>query len=327
MAMRLDNKTIFIAGASGTAGSAIVKRLLEAYPSIRIRASTYATPPFFQDNRVEWLPCDLRLLKDCRALAHACDCGVLCAATTAGARALLSAPWEQVNDNVIINSNLLLAMHREKIRRTVFFSTASVYQEFDGFIREDQLDMNVEPHPAYKGVGWANRYLEKLCSFWHETSGIDILILRPSNIFGPYDKFDERRSHFIPALIRRAFQKASPFEVWGGPEVVRDVVFSDDVAAAAVLALEKTDIHFDVFNIGSGAQTSVAQAVEWVLECAAHSPDKIVYVQGKPATIRLRALDCSKSKKALGWEPVCSVKEGIRRTCVWWKEHEHAWEK
>jgi GDP-L-fucose synthase len=325
--MGLNKETIFVAGATGTAGSAIVTRLLSDYPSIRIKASAFTTKPNIIDRRLEWVQGDLRSYADCRKLVRGCGQGILCAAITAGAKALAEAPWEQVNDNVAINANLLSAMHEEKVERAVFFSTVSVYQEFDGFIREDQLDLNTEPYSAYKGVGWANRYLEKLCAFWHETSGINVVVIRPSNIFGPFDKFDEKRSHFIPALIRRACAKTSPFEVWGAADVVRDVVFSDDVAVAAISALENADIKFDVFNVGSGVRTTIGQAVEWVLECSGHHPDKVVYVNDRPKTLRMRAVDCSKIGSALGWKPSISVKEGIRRTCEWWKQHERTWEK
>jgi GDP-L-fucose synthase len=73
--------------------------------------------------------------------------------------------------------------------------------------------MNREPHRAYFGVGWAKRYVEKLCRFWYEKAGLEVIIARSSNIYGPFAKFDAEVSHFVPALLRKAVDKRDPFEV------------------------------------------------------------------------------------------------------------------
>ncbi|MCW8952819.1 MAG: NAD-dependent epimerase/dehydratase family protein, partial [Rhodospirillales bacterium] len=222
--MHIDGKHILIAGGNGLAGTHVVNSILAASADARIRA-TYRTKRgvFIDDTRVEYIQADFRNPDDCRRAAKGCDCAVLTAAQTGGSAASKAAPWEQVSNNAVIDIQLLEALHAEGVRRTVYVSTASVYQEFEGYIREDQLDLNADPHEAHIGVGWAKRYVEKLCRFWHEKAGMEILIARLANIYGPYASFDPSKSHFVAALIRKAADRMDPFEVWGSPNVTRDI--------------------------------------------------------------------------------------------------------
>jgi GDP-L-fucose synthase len=325
--MYLQNNLVFVAGATGIAGSGILGALLRNHPTVRIRASWFRQEPFLDNARIHYVQGDLRDPDDCRRMVRGCDCAILAAANTGGAGIAHTSPWEQVSDNVVIDVRLLEACQRENVRRLVFVSTAVVYQEFDGFIREDQLDLNRDPHPAYLGVGWAKRFAEKLCRFWHEKSGLDILIARSSNIYGPYAKFDPATSNFIPAIIRKAVGKMNPFEVWGSPDVTRDVIYADDFGEAITMLLDHDEIHFDAFNVGSGDKTTVGEVVRCALQYAGHEPGNVLYVGDKPTTIPLRALDCSKIRSAVGWQPRVSVEAGIERTTRWWMQNKDWWRK
>jgi nucleoside-diphosphate-sugar epimerase len=131
-----------------------------------------------EDSRVEYIVADLTHPADCARAAAGCDLAVLAAAQTGGARQARERPWEQVSDNLVMDVRLLEALHGAGVRRAVYVSTASVYQDFSGAIGEDRLDWNADPSAAHFGVGWAKRSAEKLCQFWHLTAGIEILVAR-----------------------------------------------------------------------------------------------------------------------------------------------------
>jgi nucleoside-diphosphate-sugar epimerase len=101
----------------------------------------------------------------------------------------------------------------------------------------------------------------------------------------------------------------------------------DDFARAVMLMLQHQDICWDVFNVGSGRQTTVDEVVRCVLRHADYNPCSVVYRQDKPTTIRFRAIDCSKIKTRLGWEPAIGLDEGIGRTMAWWRDHRMEWSK
>ncbi|MEA2939444.1 MAG: GDP-L-fucose synthase [Alphaproteobacteria bacterium] len=326
--MDLSGKRVLVAGGTGMTGSAVVRQVLTVAPDARIRVPyRHRDGAFVEHPAVEYIEADLREAADCTSVAAGCDCAVMAAAVTGGARMAQSEPWKQVTDNVVMDLRMLDAFHLAGVRRVVYVSTATVYQEFDGFIREDQLALDEDPHPSYLGVGWAKRYIEKACAFWHHSAGMEIVIARLANVFGPYAKFDPEASNFIAATIRKAADQADPFEVWGSPEVVRDVVYADDVGAAIVKMLNTAEITFDVFNIGSGRMTKVGEVVDWCLDQAAHKPRELRYKDDQPQTIRLRALDCSKAGRALGWAPTVGIEAGVRRTFDWWKANRHTWRK
>ncbi len=325
--MYLKNKTVFLAGSTGLVGTSILKYIIENYPETRIKAQYNSTAPFFHNGMIEYVKADLRRKEDYSKILSECDCAIMAAANTAGAGNLRKKPWDQVNNNLFMNALMLEAFHEENIKRVVFISSATVYQEFEGTIREGELDLNKDPHSSYLGVGWVMRYLEKLCNFWHKQSDREFVIIRLANAFGPYAKFDQATSNFIPAIIRKSVDRMDPFEVWGQPEVARDVIFSDDAASAIVELLADERIKFDIFNIGSGIRTTVWEIVKWSLKYAKHAPSSINYDNTKPTTIKHKGIDCSKVIDAIGWQTQITIEEGIKRTTKWWMENKNWWKK
>lgn len=324
----LDKKIVFLAGSTGLAGSSILHSLLAGNKTAKIRACYYKhTKPFIKHKRISYVYGDLKSERDCRRLTKGCDCAILVAADTAGAAVSALEPWRQINNNAIMNLQLLNGCFVNNVRRVICVGSATLYQEYGGSIKESQLDLNKDPRSNYYGIGWVTRFIEKTCEFWHRQAGMEIVIGRATNIFGPYAKFDPLNSNFIPALIRKAADKLDPFEVWGSPDVTRDVIYSEDFAQAVLMMLEATDIKFDVFNIGSGEKTTVADVVQWAIRYSGHNPKQIKYAGDKPTTFNFMAVDCSKAKELLGWQPEYSVEEGIKKTSQWWLENRRHWRK
>ncbi len=307
-------------------GSAVIRALLRRFPDVTVKACRFTREPFLPpDPRLEWVQADLRNLDAARRAAAGCDAAVMAAVVTAGSKAMAAEPWRAANENVVMNTRLLEALHCERVRRVVFVGSATVYQPFDGPIAESALDMNQDPHPAHFGVGWAMRFTEKLCRFWHLKTGMETLVVRAANLFGPYAIFDPERSNVVPALIRKAVDRMDPFEIWGSPDVVRDVIYVEDFADAVVALLAAEEIQHDTFNVGRGEGATVGEIAEWACDAAGHRPRRFVTVGDAPATPSRRILDCSKIRRVLGWTPQWSVQDGIRETTRWWMENKDTW--
>lgn len=324
--IELNGKRVFLAGATGLAGSGAINALLAYAPEVRIIAPHRGKDgAFIDDSRITYLHGDLSNQDDCVRLSKNCHYAIMAAASTGGAQASREKPWEQVTDNVVIDMRMLDAFHQNGVRRVIYVSTASAYQPFDGFIREDQLDWNLDPHEAYLGVGWAKRYGEKACWFWHRKTGLEVAVLRLANVFGPYARFDPAVSNFVAALTRKAVDGTDPFEVWGSPDVTRDIIFSEDFGRAVVAALAAPNLAYEVYNIGSGMKTTVGDVVRWTIDEAGCKPRKIEFGASTSEAIRFRALDISKAREELGWTPQIGAEEGVRRTVAWWKENKQTW--
>lgn len=323
--MYLDNKKIFLAGSTGMAGTSILRYVVGNCPNVEVVASYHKMNPIIQDKRITYVKGDLRSLDDCRRMSQGCDCAIMAAAYAGGAGFTRDFPWEHMKENLTMNMQMLEAFRLENIKRIIFIGSAVIYQQFEGSIKEEELDLNKEPYEAYFGFAWGMRLIEKLCEFLNRKYGIEVIIVRLANIFGPYDKFNPQSSNFIPAIIRKAVARMDPFEVWGSPDVTRDVLYADDFARAIVMMAGTDKIKFDIFNLGSGLQTTVGNVVEWALRHAGHKPLKIRYQNDKPTTIKFRALDCAKVKRVFDWKPQVNIEEGIKRTTEWWVENKDKW--
>ena len=325
--MAIAKNTVFLSGATGLAGVGIIQHILDCHPGIRIRGTRHSREPYLISDRVEYVRADLTKKTDCRAAVRGCNMAILAAANSGGAQSALDEPYRQMTDNIVIDVNVLEALYFEGITRIIYLSSAVVYQDFTGCIKEDQLDLNHDPSLAYLGVGWAKRSAEKICQFWNTKYGQEIIILRCANIYGPFDKFDPGKSNFIPAIIRKCGDKIEPFTVWGNPDITRDVIHVQDLAEAVLSLLFQTDIKFNIFNLGGGTPVTVESVVNLALYFAHHQPLKIEYDTGKPMTIKRRIINCGKIKKAIGWEPKIPIQNGIERTTQWWMENKSWWQR
>ncbi|BCS87511.1 NAD-dependent epimerase/dehydratase family protein [Pseudodesulfovibrio sediminis] len=317
---------LLVAGATGVAGSAFMSLVHEAMPDTVVRGTYLTNPPEATGPNTEYVKADLTDREGCLMAARGCDAAVLLAAVTGGAKSTMDAPYRQTTNNLVMDALLLQALYEQGVKKVIYVSTATIYQEFDGAIHEDDLDLNLDPHGTYFGVGWAKRSAEKLCQFWRDVMGMDIKVLRAANIYGPRAAFDPDRSNFIPALIRKAVDKMDPFEVWGSPHVTRDVIYASDFARGVLAVLNaKTDEQ--TFNIASGETVTVGEVVDFALKAAGHKPGEVKYIGDAPQTIQHRRLDISRIQAETGWKPCVTPEEGIRKTSEWWNANKKTWKK
>ncbi|MDD5573819.1 MAG: NAD(P)-dependent oxidoreductase, partial [Candidatus Omnitrophica bacterium] len=177
--MYLDGKRVLLAGATGLAGRSILRHLLAHCPQTRIRAVFHEkTRDALRDRRLEYVRADLCQLRDCRRAVKGCDSVFMAAAQTGGAQAAVSKPWRQVTDNAVMNAHIFQACHDAGVRRVVCVGSATLYQPLEGSVREEDLKLDCDPYSAYFGIGWVTRFVEKLCWFWREKTGLEVVLAR-----------------------------------------------------------------------------------------------------------------------------------------------------
>lgn len=217
---------------------------------------------------------------------------------------------------------LLEAARKYKVHRFLQISTDEVYGslgETGTFTEESPLRPN-SPYAASKAAA------DLLCRAYHKAYGIPVIITRSSNNYGPY-QFPEK---LIPLMIRNALRGES-LPVYGKGENVRDWLYVEDNCRAIDLVLQKGRVG-EVYNIGGGCEKKNIEVVELICEYVASelgkSADKlkelITFIKdprGAAHDFRY-ALDCTKIKEELGWEPRVKFKEGLRRTVEWYLGHQ-----
>ena len=312
--MFYQDKKVLVAGGSGLIGSHTIEELL--HRGAQVRATIHSKEPVIKDDRIEYIQCDLTQREDCARVVQDMDYVILCAANTSGAAVMAQNPIAHITANLLINSQILEAACLAGVSRLLFVSSTTVYPAVTYPVKEEE-GFTGEPHPSYFAVGWMKRYIEKLAEFYYQRYGMKIALIRPTNIYGPYDKFDFETSHVLPALMRRAVEKQNPFEVWGDGSAVRDFMYVSDLVEALLLTLENY-AECQPLNIGSGQPVTIKESVELILRVTGN-PATVIYDASKPTTIPFRVVDLTKAETVLGFKTKVSLEEGLKKTIDWYR--------
>jgi len=311
-------KKVLVAGGTGFIGTNLAIRLLAM--GAKVRAAKHYREPAVQDDRIEWLQCDLLSMGDCVKAVDGMEYVFMCAANTSGAAVIASTPLVHVTPNIIMNAQMLEAAYRARVEKFIWISSNAAYPP-TGMrpVREDEM-FNGDPYDVYFGVGWMKRYTEILCRMYSEKlkNPMKTVVLRPSNIYGPHDDYDFATSHVMAAMIRKVVERHDPIAMWGTGDDVRDLIYVDDFIDAMILAAEKID-RYDPVNIGLGKGYTLKEVLRTVLEADGYEEAKIVYDLSKPSMIPARLIDTTKALGLLGFKASTGLKEGAAKTIAWYR--------
>ncbi|MCH7623634.1 MAG: NAD-dependent epimerase/dehydratase family protein, partial [Nitrospinae bacterium] len=299
MADMFSGAKVLVAGGTGFVGVNLIQRLLSL--GADVRATVHLKEPVLQDPRIEYLKCDLTGMEDCQKAVRDMEYVFMCAANTSGAAVMKATPLVHVTPNLLMNSQLLEAAYFEKVKKFVWISSSAAYPPTDDRPVTEKELFDGDPYEAYFPVGWMKRYIEVLCRMYSEklADPMTTVVLRPSNMYGPYDDFDPDTSHMVSALIKKVVERNDPLEVWGTGDDIRDLIYIDDFVDAMVLAAEKIDSYLPL-NIAVGNGYSVKQVLQTMLEADGFTGAKVVFNSSQPSTIPVRLVDTALAEKVLG---------------------------
>ena len=227
---------------------------------------------------------------------------------------------DNISENFLIRSNLLKSCIKNNVKKVLWVSSSTIYQATRSKISENKLDLNKDPYDIYLGTGWLYRYLEKLCFFYNQKKNIDIKIIRTTSIYGPYDNFNEKKSHVIPALIKKVLNSKNILEVWGDKKIIRDFVYVDDLVDAILKLTKKNKIN-EPLNFSSAKATSIASLANKILKTSKilqFKKKKIIYKYPYRSSANYRVLDNSKINKFLKNLSRTKLEIGLKKTIQWY---------
>ena len=299
-------------------GVNLIKRLLDE--GADIRATLHINKPVLNDNRIEYFYGDLRIEENCQKAVAGVDYVFMCAANTSGAKVMATTPLVHLTPNILMNMQMLQAAYTARVKKFLFISTNTVYPLTDFPVKESDVTNNF--YESYHIVAWMKRFTEIVCEMYSNRikEPMKTIVVRPGNLYGPYDKFDWEKSKVIPAIMRRAIERHDPFEVWGDGMDLKDFLYIDDCIDGLMLAMEKLE-EFEPINIASGIPVTIRDVLTQILKSADYDDADVQYDSSKPTMIPKRMIDISLAKEKLGFEPKVSLQEGIRRTVQWYKEY------
>jgi GDP-L-fucose synthase len=215
--------------------------------------------------------------------------------------------------------NMMEASRRNNVERFLFTSSVGVYSPAEVFYEDDVW--KTFPSPNDRFAGWAKRMGELQAEAYKIEYGWDkISIVRPANVYGPYDNFDPEGSMVVPSLIRRAVGGEKPLTVWGDGSPIRDFIHAKDVARGMMLAVEK-GIN-EPINLGSGTGVTIKQVAEMVAKHAPGGPLEIVWDKDKPAGDAKRLMDMTRAA-GYGFKCEVGIEEGVKETIDWFVKNQN----
>lgn len=311
-----SNKNILITGGAGFVGSNLILRLLDE--GANIRATLHNKDAKIKDDRVDYVFCNLQDPKDCKKVCQDMDYVFLCAANTSGAAVMEKTPLVHLTPNIIMNTLMLEAAYAADVKKVLFISTSTVYPVTDYPVKEN--DVTNEFFEKYFIVAWMKRFSEIICEMYSTriNKPMQTIVVRPANIYGPYDDFEWETSHVLPALIRKVVERQDPIEVWGDGKDIKDFIYIDDIIDGILLATEKIN-SFDVVNIASGNQYCLRDLLDIIIRLDGYENAPLVFDATKPTMIPKRLIDPTKARKLLDFKAKTPIEKGLKETIDWYR--------
>ena len=217
-------------------------------------------------------------------------------------------PVADIQSNLINTIVLLQLMLASNIKRIVFFSTGgAVYGQPSVIPVPETHELN--PICSYGVVKIA---IEKYLGMYAHLYGLRPMIIRPANLYGPRQGHDSGLGA-IAAFMAQMITKKK-IRIWGDGTVKRDYLFVTDLAKLCRLAIDKNAV--GVVNAGSGQAISLNELLD-LIRNETHSDSEVEYTESRKFDVKEIALDSTKAKNMLGWQPSISIQEGLSINHEW----------
>jgi nucleoside-diphosphate-sugar epimerase len=302
MVNELRNQHVGLIGANGFIGSATLRALLRVGVTPRALCGP-DTRPFSTSSGIDALVCDLTDADQLEPWVSGLDVIVL-AAGPPSVRASFEMPEEYVRVHVQGTAAVLHACQKMNVRRLVYISSAEVYgRPVANPVGEGHRLQARSPYAAAK-IG-----AEKLIEAYADSYGLSAVVLRPFSIYGPNPTPESLLANIITMAKRGCVTLANL-------KPVRDYCYVEDLASAVLLSASLLSDKLQIFNIGTGKGTSVADLAKLVLHLMdAHVPlleDNGHMRPGESEIFELVA-DVSRARTVLGWQPDVDLEQGLRQ--------------
>jgi UDP-glucose 4-epimerase len=300
-----SDSTVLVTGGAGFIGAHLMRALRARGAEVRVFDNLLRSDPMVVDEiqateGVTLIEGDIRYRGAVQKAIAGADYVVHLASIAINKS--VAHPEESVDVIAVGSENVFAAAAEAGVRRLVFASTASVYGEPETLpMAEDGPLLPQTPYCIFKLA------CEQLLAFHGRTQGLDWNTLRFFNVYGPGQRTDAYYTTVILMFIERLLAGEPPI-IDGVGDQSMDFIHVRDVARAIVLALESEQSRM-VFNVGTCAQTSIAELARLLIEAV--GADVEAQFRPRDVLVTRRAADTRRAAEVLGFRPEIGVKEGL----------------
>ena len=224
-------------------------------------------------------------------------------------------PAELLHDNLQVVLGWTSAARRYGVTKLLYLASSCVYpRDCPQPMTPDSL-MTGPLEPTNEAYATAKLAGIVLCQSYRNEYGASFHSVIPGDAFGPGDKFDSEDSHVVPALIgkmhRAKVEGTRSVELWGTGAAVRQFSYSDDIADACILLMERYESAQPI-NVSSGGRISIAELAHEIREVVGYRGE-LCFDAARPDGMPIKTLDTGPLEE-LGWRPSISLREGLTRT-------------
>ena len=250
-----ENKKILVTGGSGMIGRQLVSLLKNENAEIHVAD---LNKPVNMPDDIIFHNVDLKNFDNCKNICKGIDYVFNLVGIKCSPQVCIERPAEIMGPMMQFNTNMLEAAMLSNVEWYLYTSTVGVYEPAEVLFEDDVWNSQPSKNDWYGG--WAKRMGELQCQAYEKQFGKGICsIVRPANVYGPYDNFDPENAMVIPSLIRKANDNEI-LEVWGDGSPIRDFIHCRDVALG-MMHLVKNKVTEPV-NLGSGSGISIKQIAD-----------------------------------------------------------------
>jgi UDP-glucose 4-epimerase len=312
----VPGQKVVVTGGAGFVGSNIVRRLLKEGAKVVVLDDFYtgneSNLPIGDANLevVKGSVTDFELTRDVVR-------GAISVIHEAARNIIVSTrnPREDYEVNIGGTLNVLLAVRECKVPRMVYASSASVYGNPRYLpINEDDSTNMLSPYAVSKFAG------ENYCKAFYESYGLSTSMVRYSNVYGVAQRPDNPYCGVIAKFFETAMAGEAP-RIHGDGEQTRDFTYIDDVVDATLLAGFSPKAEGQVYNVGTGRETSVNQLARMIIQITGAEVEPEYVDRRDIDNIRRRVVNIEKIRRELRWSPSVTIEKGLRHTYQWLKEN------